>query len=365
MTSVKSKIIFFGFYKSFDYYKIGGLESFYRRLTNNLIKNNQKVSFLFYGDSENYMVNINENISIYYINDFYESLDFLKANGSLVIDNYLLKKHRLTYSRFRIANTQRLKFGHIYTGIPKGIFGVLGNLIEYNFPKYNGPVLSPSYTINKKLRRIGVKTKIMPPPIPLRYSLKKEPKNLKMLKVTFVGRFDVNKGIMEVIQLFKLLSNSNINVDLTVSGYFAHGICSRQQIEKSFRDIKELNVIEKEWSKWSQEMENDLIELLQQTDILVLPYKNLKGTMDPPLLVLEGMACGCVIITTDVGSVKEFYGESDFILKHNNLSSKAFTLIQNIAFDKNILINERARVVKKIKSIQLDTELIINDLINV
>lgn len=53
--------------------------------------------------------------------------------------------------------------------------------------------------------------------------------------------------------------------------------------------------------------EKEIVKYFSGTDILVLPYKTLKGTVELPLLVLEGLAAGCVVLSTDVGSGVTFF----------------------------------------------------------
>lgn len=365
MIKTMSHVIFYGYYKSFDYYKIGGLESFYRRIASMLSEEERcRVSFVFYGGPSDDSYKITDSISLRYFKDFQMSLQYLLLEGSIVIDNYILKRHRISYLLFRTVNKKSIRFGHIYTGAPEEIQKKIVSLLNHKWPTFNGPVLSPSYTIHDKLAKFGIESKVMPPPIPANYSIFIPEKERARLKLTFIGRFDENKGISEVISLFKKLSINESAVDLCVSGYFGHGLANKEAIKDSFKSIKNLEIQEKSWNKWSTEMDKDVVKLLQETDILILPYHNLKGTMDPPLLVLEGMACGCLILTVDVGSVKEFYGESPFILNQNSFVDKAYDIINKILTNKNILKAEQERIAKKVKSLQLNTKSAVNCLLN-
>lgn len=357
-------VVFYGYYKSFDYYKIGGLESFYRRIASILSEEGYRVSFVFYGGSSDNSCEVTDSISLRYFKSFQTSLQYLLLEGSLVIDNYLLKRHRVSYALFRTTNQKTIRFGHIYAGVPEGIQSKTVSLLNHKLPSFNGPVLSPSYTIQDKLAKFGIESNVMPPPIPASYCVSVPKKEEERLKLTFIGRFDENKGIKKVISLFKKLSLNESKVDLCVSGYFGHGIANIKEIKDLFISIPELEVQQKSWKKWSHEMDEDVVKLLQETDILILPYNNLKGTMDPPLLVLEGMACGCLILTVDVGSVKEFYVESRFILGHNSFVDEAYVIINEILNNKNLLSIEQDRVVEKAKLLQLNTQSVVSSLFN-
>jgi glycosyltransferase involved in cell wall biosynthesis len=355
-------IIFYGYHKSFDYYKIGGLESFYRRMAFLLSEADCKVSFVFYGSAFDDFIQITNSISLRYFQSFQDSIDYLATDASLVFDNYILKKHRLRYASFRMRHNKSIHFGHIYTGVPEGLQQKI-IFISRKITPFNGPVLSLSHTIQKKLSKHEIDSDVMLPPLPQAYCIRKEEKKDR-LRLTFMGRFDDNKGIQEVVSLFQKLSQSDFSVDMAISGYFAHGQVHKEKLEKAFDAIPNLEVQKQTWQKWSPEMDEYVISLLQKTDILILPYHNLQGTMDPPLLVLEGMACGCAILTTNVGSVKEFYGNSRFICEHNHFVERSYEIISQIFSDKNILEIEQERVAKKVKSLQNSNQLVVNYLVD-
>lgn len=357
-------VIFYGYYKSFDYYKIGGLESFYRRIASILSEKGYRVSFVFYGGTSDGSYEITDSLSLKYFKSFQDSLQYLLSEGSLIIDNYILKRDRIAYILFRTTNQKSISFGHIYAGALEGIQSKVVSFLNHKFPPFSGPVLSPSYMIQEKLMKSGLKSDVMYPPIPANYRVSMTRREEKRLRLTFMGRFDENKGIKEVISLFKKLSLNELAVDLCVSGYFGHDLANVKETKDSFNSIPELKVQQKSWEKWSPEMDEHVVKLLQETDILILPYHNLKGTMDPPLLVLEGMACGCLILTTDVGSVKEFYGESRFLLEHNSFVDEAYAIINEIFRDRNMLSVERDRIAEKVKSLQLNTKSVISCLFN-
>jgi len=355
-------IIFFGYYKSFDYYKIGGLESFYRRMANILSEAGCRVSFVFYGGDSDDFYKITNSISLRHFKDFRTSLKYLRSEATLVLDNYILKKHRLSYSTFRMKYSRSMRFGHIYAGVPEGLQQKV-IFISRKITPFNGPVLSLSYTIQKNLLKLGINSDVMFPPLPQTYCVSALEKKGR-LRLTFMGRFDDNKGIQEVIALFQKVSDNNSPVDLCISGYFGHGQVHKEELEKSFNSIVNLEVQKQTWQKWSPQMDEYVIALLQKTDILILPYHNLQGTMDPPLLVLEGMACGCAVLTTDVGSVKEFYGDSRFICERNCFVEEAYDIIDKIFSDKNILKREQERVATKVKSLQNSNQSVLNCLVD-
>jgi len=93
---------------------------------------------------------------------------------------------------------------------------------------------------------------------------------------------------------------------------------------------------------------------LRDTDILVLPYRSMAGTIDPPLLLLEAMAAGCACLTCPVGNVPEIYGESPFIIR-GSFVSQAATLVQRVLACRDLLHHEQDRVRARILELDCST----------
>ena len=89
-------------------------------------------------------------------------------------------------------------------------------------------------------------------------------------------------------------------------------------------------------------MEEALKAGLRKTDILVLPYKGgLQSTIDMPMLLLEGMASLCAVITRPYGDIPSIYGESDFLLTGNGNLAEVADLFNGISLK---LDKERRRL---------------------
>ena len=96
------------------------------------------------------------------------------------------------------------------------------------------------------------------------------------------------------------------------------------------------------------ENERKIVQLLHDTDILLLPYKSMIGTIDPPLLLLEAMAAGCVCMTTNTGNVVTVYGDSEFVLDCKGYGDSAKCLINKILINPDILKAERKRLNRRL-----------------
>ncbi len=96
-------------------------------------------------------------------------------------------------------------------------------------------------------------------------------------------------------EVIKILNTTNIN--------FIFNIVSSNEVTKYFAGIPNVNLR-------SQITDEELLSLYQDADILVLPL--IDSTANNTLL--EGLACGLPIVTTDVGGVKDYVNDSCAIL---------------------------------------------------
>ena len=105
---------------------------------------------------------------------------------------------------------------------------------------------------------------------------------------SFLGRLSVEKGILEVLQLFQrwALKSHRLNI-------FGEGPLEAEarQIAQNDTRIKFHGFVEQQRLK----------EVFKKTDCLLIPSKEEAG----PLSGLEAMAAGKVILSTDVGAMKE------------------------------------------------------------
>ena len=116
-------------------------------------------------------------------------------------------------------------------------------------------------------------------------------------------------------------------------------------------------------SIYKPEMEEQIQAILRDTDILVLPYRSMKGTIDPPLLLSEGMASGCAILTRPVGNVLTIYGESPFVICEDNFVEQAMKLIGRIQENHGLLETDWRRINRQTVKLDFSEEAIIDKFI--
>lgn len=156
--------------------------------------------------------------------------------------------------------------------------------------------------------------------------------------IMFVGRPIKEKGIKELLLAFKLLNEKYNNIKLLIVGNSGFG----KEIKTEF---------DEELLKISSSIENKVIftgfihnsripQIHSAGDIMVVPsiYE------DPaPLVVIESMASGLPIITTNSGGIPEYAGKDNcIIVKRNNI-------VKNLAKELEFLIenNEYREILSK------------------
>jgi glycosyltransferase involved in cell wall biosynthesis len=127
--------------------------------------------------------------------------------------------------------------------------------------------------------------------------------------ITFVGRLIREKGINELVDAFKILSNDINNLKLIIAG---DGILLNQlkQISNNRNDIIILGRINND----------QVMELLKETDIFVLPTRFPEGL---PTVLLEAGSQDCAIIATAKGGTIEIIPDERYgvILPDSSIES--------------------------------------------
>ena len=142
--------------------------------------------------------------------------------------------------------------------------------------------------------------------------------------VLFVGRFVLEKGVKELLEAFSLLRKEFKNMTLTLigSGNLPTGVVSRgRDLRPAGVKVKSVpyHLIHKEY---------------QKADIFCLPSKATRYWREQYGMVLvEAMASGLPIVTTDTGAIKEVVGSAGIYAKPSDsqdLYIKLKRLIQDV-----------------------------------
>ncbi len=117
--------------------------------------------------------------------------------------------------------------------------------------------------------------------------------------ILFLARVEREKGIFEVIDSFRELQARYQDLHLVVAGV-------GNALEPAQEYVKELGAEGIEFKGWITGA--DKVSVFRNSDIYVLPSSHGEGM---PMSILEAMASGLAVVTSDVGGIKDFFIEKD------------------------------------------------------
>jgi glycosyltransferase involved in cell wall biosynthesis len=340
-SKVSMKIAFFGIYGSFDYVKIGGVESFSRRLATGLIQAGHEADFVIYGAPAPEHRVVDPGIGLHYFCEIKAALQFLTRHYGQIITLHLPLRDRWTYLSFRRLHQSRLKFHQVYFNWPDSLVKRKAAFLEARLYPFNGRLFCVSPRQYHYVRRWSPKAVLLLPPVWESYFLEPEakPKHDK-LRVTYIGRTEPGKGIEDVIYLYKELKDQP-QIEIEIHGFYHQHTQIGVKFHEWLNREAGLRYFHTPFEGYSPEVDLNLARILHNTDILVLPYQKLSSTIDTPVLLLEGMAALCAVATKPLGDIPTLYGPSPFILKGPD---EMASMIKRLQSSPELLTKERQRI---------------------
>lgn len=125
--------------------------------------------------------------------------------------------------------------------------------------------------------------------------------------VMFVGRICADKGINELVNAFEKINRDDTVLVIVGANFYKSGIVSpfEEQLKERMKNIKD-KVIFTGYVDYP-----DIPRYYAAADVMVMP----SIWDDPaPITILEAMACGKALITTDSGGIPEYVGEDNCIV---------------------------------------------------
>ncbi|TYC01385.1 MAG: glycosyltransferase family 4 protein [Kosmotoga sp.] len=135
-------------------------------------------------------------------------------------------------------------------------------------------------------------------------------KNDEVIRVVYLSNLMESKGILDLLEAVNILKNEEIKVHLDIAGAIEPAIES--EVKKYILELGDIvtyhGVVKGDRKK----------QLLLENHFFCLPSKHLYGE-GQPISILEAMANGCIIITTDHGGIKDIVNEKYgyFVEKQN------------------------------------------------
>lgn len=355
------RIALLGLYRSFDYHHIGGTDFLARRLGCELVRRGEEVDFVHFGVPQEKEEDTPEGMRLRYCRTFEDGLQALAGHYDNVLTIYVPPRQRLAFARFRQREARRTRFHVLYTGWPESRLKRELLFLESRLAPYNGYLFCASPRQQRHVSKWSNRTMLLLPPVPESYFLRPEEKSRHdRLRVVYMGRIDPGKGTPAAIALFRHLGNRT-EFETRIYGYPWSHKPETMQLHEQLLAQDVIPYEPTEFEGYSPAVDARVHSTLRETDVLYLPYDKLSSTIDTPLLLLEGMAHLCAVITRPLGSMPEIYGTDEWmVLDISNLEASSELLMQLA----NRLSHERKRLFTRCRELQFQTTSAANHLLN-
>jgi glycosyltransferase involved in cell wall biosynthesis len=340
-------IALFGAAESFHPSRIGGTDSFFRRVLNSFDSDfDVRIKGIFYGNDNPAVLQYSPSISLEYHPAFQGAFQSLRNSDiSDAVTLYIRPIDRLRYAvdRYRIGSVRFHRFLYSY---PESRIRRLMKFFGLWMTPCNGSTICVSRRQYTAVKQFAPRTVHIFPPVPEDYFVKPDDKKQgAKTKINFIGRIDPRKGIREVVELFEHLQG-DLRFDCRI-----YGVCIPEnreivEIRKKLKVESSIDYIEVDRHKYSPKIDELVRSVLKDTDIFIQPYRTLDSTVDTPLLLLEAMASSCAILTRPVGDVKRIYGPSEFIVEADEFVGEALRVVRSLSAER--LQEEQSRVYQRI-----------------
>jgi glycogen synthase len=141
------------------------------------------------------------------------------------------------------------------------------------------------------------------------------PNRLRDRQIAFLGRLVSDKGLDILIKALGLLRASDINPKLTVIGSGPE--------ESAMRELASTCQVRKQIEFLGLRTGSELAEILNAHQIMVVPSR----WSEPfGIVALEGIACGCVVVGSENGGLREAIGPCGLTFTNGSVEGLAATL---------------------------------------
>ncbi len=161
-------------------------------------------------------------------------------------------------------------------------------------------------------------------------------KSRKKVNFVYLSNIMMSKGVFELIESFKDISADYDHVSLSIAGEFMSD-ASMNFEETKLKFISEISGINN-ISYLGKVYGEEKIKLLQRSDIFVLPSYYVSEAL--PISIIEAMACGNAIITSNHKYLPDLISESNGLLAEpksvSSLSECFRTLLMDLSLVKKM-----------------------------
>lgn len=193
----------------------------------------------------------------------------------------------------------------------------------------------------------------VPNPLPIELHERVESKNRADNSILFVGHIVPGKGIFEFLSAVKHLDNLDINIYGPQNDSVINKIKEEYQDDKFYKRIVFHGL----------QPSNEVYNKMREATLFVLPTYS-EGF---PLVIMEAMACGCPIITTPVGAIKEmltYNGEVEgYLVPPRNVEKLKETIIYCLEHKNEI--SQKASMAQEKVYTTYTMEIVMRQLVNI
>ncbi|UZD23052.1 glycosyltransferase family 4 protein [Algoriphagus halophytocola] len=149
------------------------------------------------------------------------------------------------------------------------------------------------------------------------------------LKILFLSNLIREKGIFDLLHAIALIKNESIPIHCTIIG--GEGDVSKQEL---LNEVSELN-LDKEITYLGKKYGKEKHEIIQASDVFVFPTYYRKECF--PLVILEAMAFGLPVITTDEGGIRSIINNRiNGLIVDSNAPGKLAIAIKELAENEEL-----------------------------
>lgn len=310
------RIAFAGLAPGADPLRAGGQQSILRRLANFLRESGHTVDFYVLDSIDTR--SLNPDWRIYRFGQFSELLSSLKdgAYDYVQFSRVPLRWYPPLISCLRQVKGVR---GYLYlVRVPNPVMRWARRLL---FSQVFDHVFVVSPRLQAELVGLRKPVHLLWPPVPSQFfkvGSDRAPVTAE-IHITYLGRIAVDKGVGHVVSAFDQLSRQHVGVRAGVYGYLDRSSAADYSLHQELQSQKNISYTLADASRTTvRQLEEDVLAVLGRSDIIVLPYQSLdRVTIDVPLLLLEAMAAGCVVVTTPIGDIATILDDAALISRRS------------------------------------------------
>jgi glycosyltransferase involved in cell wall biosynthesis len=280
-----------------------------------------------------------------YWSSFDAALGWLAHRYPNVLTFYVPPQYRLAYAQFRARQSATTRFHFLYTTWPESRIKREALFAEARLAPYNGQLFCLSPRLCRRASAFSDRAVLLYPPVPPSFFLQPEDKpSHERLRLTYMGRIDPGKGAMQAFQLFEQLQHSG-KYETRICGYPWRHDPASMRLHEQLLAQSDVRYEPTEFSGYAPLVDQTVSRVMRETDVLYLPYNTLSTTIDTPLVVLEGMAHLCAIVTRPLGDLPATYGTQECmvadVLDYSEVQQVFSSLTARLAAERQRLADHR------------------------